>query len=192
MRQGRKFIIPRRTQQFTPMLEAPKPNIAATDIYKKLNLDEFDERQEQDIQEIAQFLSQKYTNPEAEEEVVFELFVKQKEPAKSREKTCRQMTQNLIHCYKPQLAQGLTAVIQIQISGAESFNSYVDIRNAECEFYDGLHDSPDMTILADVAVWSDVLKGKLTAQKAFMIGRLKVRGNFVLLTRFDQLFAPVS
>jgi hypothetical protein len=33
-----------------------------------------------------------------------------------------------------------------------------------------------------------VLTRKYTAQKAIMIGGLKVRGNFVLLTKFDMLF----
>jgi putative sterol carrier protein len=43
--------------------------------------------------------------------------------------------------------------------------------------------------MADSAVWLDVLQGNTTAQKAFMIGGIKVRGDFVLLTKFDTLFS---
>lgn len=189
VRQNRRFIISRSAPRFSPDLNVPKPSVPASEIYKKLKLEEFDEQQEQDIQEIAQFFAKKYANPETPDEEIFgDSFAKQRAPVIPREKTVRQMTQSLVHHYKPQLSQGLAAVIQIQINGAESFDAYLDIRNTECEYYDGNHENPDITILSDASVWTDVVKNKITAQKAFMIGKLKVRGNFMLLTRFDQLF----
>ncbi|MDR2167058.1 MAG: SCP2 sterol-binding domain-containing protein [Clostridiales bacterium] len=47
-------------------------------------------------------------------------------------------------------------------------------------------------VTADSRAWNDVLSKKVTAQKAFMMGQLKVRGNFVLLTKFDQMFNTIS
>ena len=108
--------------------------------------------------------------------------------SKPKAKNVRQMTASLPHFYQPQLALGLNAVIQITITGDEAFDGYLTISNTECEYTDGQPENKDITITADAKVWSDVLKGKNSAQKAFMIGQLKVRGNFVLLTKFDQLF----
>jgi len=105
-----------------------------------------------------------------------------------RVKTVKQVTQSLPHYYQPQLAGGLTAVIQFCITGEETFDGYLTIVDNECEYIDGTAQNPEITIIADSYVWSDVLKGRHTAQKAFMIGGLKVRGNFVLLTKFDTLF----
>ena len=103
-------------------------------------------------------------------------------------KTIKQLTQNLPHYYQPQMAAGLTAVIQFSITGAETFEGYLTIIDNECDYADGQAGNPEITIISDSNTWQDVLKGKYTAQKAFMIGGLKVRGNFVLLTKFDTLF----
>ncbi|GHV42052.1 hypothetical protein FACS189490_10180 [Clostridia bacterium] len=108
--------------------------------------------------------------------------------AKPRVKTAKQMTLSLPHYYQPQLAGGLNAVIQINVTGIETFSVILNISNTDCTATDGAAEERDITVTADAKVWSDVLKGKYTAQKAFMVGQLKVRGNFVLLTRFDQLF----
>ena len=86
------------------------------------------------------------------------------------------------------MASGLTAIIQFSITGAETFDGYLTIVDNECEYTEGQAENPEITIISDSNTWHDVLKGKHTAQKAFMIGGLKVRGNFVLLTKFDTLF----
>jgi len=105
-----------------------------------------------------------------------------------RAKTARQMTASLPHYFQPQLSAGAQMVIQINISGTETFEGYLYIHSTECQYTEGTAPSSDITIIANTNVWLDVLKSKQTAQKAFMMGGLKVRGNFSLLHKFDSLF----
>ena len=105
-----------------------------------------------------------------------------------RAKTARQITQSLPHYFQPHLSAGLRAVIQINIFGNEEFTGFLNIHSTECTFTEGPAPSPDIVIMADSNMWLDVLGGKFTAQKAFMVGGLKVRGDFVLLSKFDNLF----
>ena len=105
-----------------------------------------------------------------------------------RAKTAKQITQSLPHYFQPQLSAGLRAVIQISIFGEEEFTGFLYIHSTECTYTDGPAPAPDIVIMADSNMWLDVLGGKFTAQKAFMVGGLKVRGDFVLLSKFDNLF----
>lgn len=114
------------------------------------------------------------------------------EPVMSREKTCRQMTASLPHYFQASLAQDTKAAFQFNIFGEEEFSGYLVIKNKDSEYYDGQYDSPDITIISNASVWQNVMRGRLTAQKAFMTGQLKVRGNFMLLNRFDQLYKKMS
>lgn len=214
IRQNRKFFIPRDriasgeqslTETLTPeeaeMLAEleQKKKVPASEIYKKLDLDSFTKQQEADINDLTQYFAGKNTGTESHKRITeYEESLMPKTPVFNpqtnvtpRNKTCRQMTQSLPHYFQPQLAAGLKAVIQLMISGSEKFDGYLKIENNECEFFDGTDDSPDVTIVAEANIWMDVMKNKYTAQKAFMIGQLKVRGNFVILTKFDQIFKPL-
>ena len=100
----------------------------------------------------------------------------------------KQRTQSLYHYFQPQLAKDFDVIIQVSISGKESFNGFFIIKNGECSYTEGIHQSANVTIISDCSVWEEVLDGKCTLQKSFMLGRLKVKGNFVIISRFEQIF----
>ncbi len=197
VRQGRKFIIPSEAVSggaldselnvFTSGIPK-KAKIPAKEAYEKLNL-EFTKKQEKDISDITKLFAQKYAQPDTPALGTFSELTPTK-TVTPRKKTCKQLTQSLPHYFKSQLANGLAAIVQLSISGGERFDGYFYINNTECEYFEGVAQNPppDITILADSSVWLDVLKGKHTSQKAFMVGQLKVRGNFALLPKIDQLF----
>lgn len=106
----------------------------------------------------------------------------------SGRKTARQLTASLIHHYQPQLAGDLSCVLQMDISGQNGFSGYIVINGQNADYYDGKTENPSLTVISDETNWVNVITGKMSAQKAFMTGTLKIKGNFVLLTRFDQIF----
>ena len=164
--------------------EAAPKKIKAEELLEQIDFKSFNQRQEQDINEISKLLKSQYgagksqggSKSDFSADVVPHI------------KNCRQRTQSLHHYFQPQLAGGLEAVIQINVKGGEKFEGYLVISDGGCSYREGVHENPDVTVFADSSVWMDILNGKYTTQKAFMIGQLKVRGNFVLLTKFDQLF----
>ncbi|MCL2852195.1 MAG: SCP2 sterol-binding domain-containing protein [Defluviitaleaceae bacterium] len=173
------------------------------ELLRKLGIDSIREEQERDINEITQFFAGKLSAQGQPSELsstrkpsvlprVMTEELDDDATAPPRLPTCRQLTQSLTHHFQPQMAAGVAETIQFNISGDEAFSGFITINNSECEFAEGESDSPDITILADSDIWKQVVKGKVTAQKAFMVGQLKVRGNFVLLSKFEQLFNTSS
>ncbi len=209
LRQERRFFVPKKKTVFSNMARKddfaqdvakvlghePKPKkIKSSEILEQIDYNSFNERQEEDIKEISRFLTNQY-NSEKEKVVVQknDFTNVYNEMGFNSEvvphiKSCRQRTQSLHHYFQPQLAGGINAVIQINVKGDEKFEGYLKIYGSECEYVEGVHENPDVTVFSDCNVWLDILNGKYTIQKAFMIGQIKVRGNFVLMTKFDQLF----
>lgn len=108
--------------------------------------------------------------------------------AANQPKNPRQLTASLVHHYQPHAAGNLQCLLQVEISGPNGFYGYLNIDGRNCDYADGRVDNPSLTVISDETNWVQVITGQMSAQKAFMTGNLKIKGNFVLLTRFDQIF----
>ena len=142
---------------------------------------------QKDIDEISNFFAKKFKVND-DESLEFNETVQISTAPSAQKITLAQKTSALTHYFKAGQADGLKAVISLNISGKDAFEGYIEINGVDCDFHMGLADAADVSIIAEGSKWSEIIKGKTSAQKAFMIGQIKVRGNFVLLSRFDQLF----
>ena len=64
----------------------------------------------------------------------------------------------------------------------------IDVDNSKCDCHVGNDDDCDVIITSDQMVLEDVLEGRMTFQRAFMAGSIKMKGDFKLLRSMDQLF----
>ncbi|MCL1884104.1 MAG: NAD(P)H-dependent oxidoreductase [Defluviitaleaceae bacterium] len=155
------------------------------------HLNNFTEVQEKEIEELSMLFSQKYSGGDDErQEIVSAIPANPFAPTANELeiKTVEKLTRDLPNSFQSGLSAGLQAVIQLNITGSEIFDGFIHIHSTECTYTNGTTPAPDIIIMADATIWHDVLTKKTTAQKAFMIGGIKVRGDFVLLTKFDTLF----
>ncbi|MDR0273387.1 MAG: SCP2 sterol-binding domain-containing protein [Clostridiales bacterium] len=208
---NRKYIMP---SDFSLGESIPvavdKIEIPTAELIRKENIESdfikpFNEMQEKEIEELSQLFSKKYSGgdffsvkpdkpaapaiaPSEKKPIPLSVINSPAKPKTSAVGTVEGFTQNLPDYFQPQLSAGLQAVVQINITGSENFDGFLYIHSTECTYTKGNAPAPDIIIMADAAVWLDVLKNKTTAQKAFMIGGIKVRGDFVLLTKFDSMF----
>lgn len=151
----------------------------------------FTERQHEDTKDITKLFSQNID----ENELATKNTITYSRPSISkptevvyREKTCKQMLQSLPHHFQSHLVGDLKSVFQFGITGDENFDCYISIENGETIFYEGIAEKADIFIYTNNNVMKDILRGKYSTQKAFMTGQLKVRGNFILLNKLDQLY----
>ncbi|SFC83358.1 SCP2 sterol-binding domain-containing protein [Butyrivibrio sp. YAB3001] len=64
----------------------------------------------------------------------------------------------------------------------------IDVDNKNCDLRTGDEDECDVVISTDQHIFEDILSGRMTFQRAFMAGSIKMKGDFKLLRSMDQLF----
>jgi multimeric flavodoxin WrbA/putative sterol carrier protein len=103
--------------------------------------------------------------------------------------TCRELLMMMPLAFRKDVAADLDAVYQFEITGEESFTAHLKISGGHCEYSDGPHDAPDVTIRTPAGVWLAISRGKADGQSAFMTGKYKVEGDLSLLLKLKNLFS---
>lgn len=87
--------------------------------------------------------------------------------------------------FKPQ--PGFHAVYRIAITGKKkNLVMKVDNGNLDCSF--GTAEHADVELQMERRTLDEVLSGRMTFQRAFMSGEMKMKGDFKILRTLDQIF----
>ena len=87
--------------------------------------------------------------------------------------------------FKPQ--PGFHAIYRIVITGKKKYLMMkVDGGELDCSF--GTGDHADVELQMERQILDEVLSGRMTFQRAFMSGEMKMKGDFKILRTLDQIF----
>lgn len=96
----------------------------------------------------------------------------------------------LPHYFVAQHDKSLNMVLKYQITDTDD-EGYIVITEGDCHYEEKVEVSPTVEIIMNQVVFEEVIDKKITYQKAFMLGKLKVKGNFAILPKIDQIFKTI-
>ncbi len=108
------------------------------------------------------------------------------------EYTVKQMVYNHEKAFIPEVAEGVNAVIQYKLTGAEAGDYIITIKDGKCSVTEGIAQNPTVTLTADGRDFGDVLMGKANGMQYFMLGKLKLAGDLNLAMKLTSFFKMSS
>jgi putative sterol carrier protein len=82
--------------------------------------------------------------------------------------------------FKPEKVKGIDVVAQINLSGPEGGSWIVTIRDQKMTIEEGTAKSPTLTLKVSDGDFMDIVRKKLSAEKAFFTGRIQFNGNLAV------------
>jgi putative sterol carrier protein len=83
-------------------------------------------------------------------------------------------------------AKGVDVAVQISITGPNGGEWMVMIKDQKLEVKEGTHPSPTLVVSIAEANYMDVVNGKMSGEKAFLTGKLQLKGNIALALRLRE------
>lgn len=90
------------------------------------------------------------------------------------------MEKDLPGRFKPEKAQGIDTVVQMDIKGPRGGSWTVTIKDQKIGVRDGTGPSPKLSIEMTETDFLDLVRGKLNGTTAFFTGKLKLKGDVAL------------
>ena len=128
--------------------------------------DDYVQKQKEDIQELASMFKDLMGEKEIEESNLF--------------------VEDLKNHFRPQ--PGFQAVYKFYIPESAK-PLVVKVDNAEMECFYGTVDKADVEMQISLEVMNEIIQGRMTFQRAFMAGSMKMKGDFKILRTLDILYA---
>ena len=102
--------------------------------------------------------------------------------------TVQELMDRMPNAFLPDKAEGVEAVIQYHLSGAEGGEWVVTINDQKCSVDKGTTENATMTLSADAQDYKDIILGKLDPMAAFMQQKVTLKGNLNLALGLTKYF----
>lgn len=127
--------------------------------------DQYVQKQKEDIQELASLFREKLDKNDTDDSTAY--------------------LDELKGHFQPQ--EGFRADYCIRIEGRRK-NLMIQIDNAQLKCFYSDSDQADMELRLDEEIMNEIVGGRMTFQRAFMGGSMKMKGDFKILRMLDQVF----
>ena len=102
-------------------------------------------------------------------------------------KTPKQFFEEILpNRFKPEKAKDIDVTVQIMITGSKSGEWIVTIKNQKLEVKEGRHPSPTLTLEMARDDYMDLINGRISGEKAFLLGKLKFKGDIGLALKLRE------
>ena len=102
--------------------------------------------------------------------------------------TIAEIMQAMPAAFVPEKAMGVNAKVQFDFTGEGGGQYVLNIHDGTCEVSEGTSANAKTTVTVAASDYVDVIEGRLDALKAFMSGKLKVKGDVGFMLKFQQMF----
>lgn len=102
--------------------------------------------------------------------------------------TAKEVVEALPLAFQPDKAKGMDATFQFELTGEGGGTWVAKIADGQCTVTEGGLDNPSATISMEAADYVAIAQGKLDMAKAFMSGKIKVKGDMGLIMKLPDLF----
>jgi len=89
--------------------------------------------------------------------------------------------------FDPRKAESIDCVVQMIIGGENGGAWEITIRNQKIEIKKGTHISPTVTVKMKDADYLDMVNGKLSGERGFMMGKLRFKGSMATGLKLKSL-----
>jgi|SRR5687767_11860337 putative sterol carrier protein len=88
----------------------------------------------------------------------------------------------------PETAKGINATIQFDLSGEGGGPWRVDVADGTVTAAPGTAENPSVTVSTSASNYLAIINGEMNAMNAFMLGKVKVKGDMALVMKLQSLF----
>jgi len=101
----------------------------------------------------------------------------------------RQIIERLERDFSPEAAEGLDVVLQYHITGKDSGDYKIIIKNGFLKIEKGIHDKPNVIIRMEDEIWLGLFNHTVNPMLAFTSGKIKIKGDFGLAMKVPKIFS---
>jgi putative sterol carrier protein len=102
--------------------------------------------------------------------------------------TVKEIIETLPLAFQPDKAKGVDATFQFELTGEGGGTWVAKIADDQCTVTEGGIDKPSVSISMEAADYVAIAQGKLDMARAFMGGKIKVKGDMGLVMKLPDLF----